>query len=116
MPTTLTTELVHALSSIGGRDNPPARLIVGWEGIASVKEKLKTVSEELEDFVEISESVDVDVPGSGGGADGPRRGGGRGGRGRRGEERSGSREGGGGEDEGMGDEEDEEEDGDEDGD
>ncbi|EHL03806.1 hypothetical protein M7I_0090 [Glarea lozoyensis 74030] len=49
----LVMETVHALTAIGGHENPPARHIVGFEGVASVKEKLKTVSEELEDFVEL---------------------------------------------------------------
>ena len=52
-------ETVHALTAIGGHENPPARHIVGYEGVASVKEKLKTVSEELEDFVEVSCAVDI---------------------------------------------------------
>lgn len=55
----LTAEIVHSLASIGSRENPPARLIVGFEGISTVKEKLKTVSEELEDFIEVSEQVDL---------------------------------------------------------
>lgn len=55
----LIAETVYALLAIGGHDNPPARHIVGFEGIASVKEKLKTVSEELEEFVEVSQSVDI---------------------------------------------------------
>lgn len=59
-------ETVHAVVAIGGHDNPPARHIVGHEAVASVKEKLKTVSEELEDFVEVSAAVDID-----GGAAGP---------------------------------------------
>jgi hypothetical protein len=53
-------ETVHALIAIGGHENPPARHIVGFEGIASVKEKLKTVSEELEDFVDCSNAVDIE--------------------------------------------------------
>ena len=32
---------------------------MGFEGTSSVKEKLKTVSEELEDFVESSIAVDI---------------------------------------------------------
>ena len=56
----LVAETVHALAAIGGHDNPPARHIVGFEGVASVKEKLKTVSEELEDFVEVSSAVDIE--------------------------------------------------------
>ncbi|TKA70069.1 hypothetical protein B0A49_05682 [Cryomyces minteri] len=59
MKAALVAETVHALTAIGGHDNPPARHIVGFEGVASVKEKLKTVSEELEDFVEVSTAVDI---------------------------------------------------------
>ena len=55
----LIAETVHAVTAIGGHENPPARHIVGHEGIASVKEKLKTVSEELEEFVEASNAVDI---------------------------------------------------------
>ncbi|KAJ5570199.1 uncharacterized protein N7459_009629 [Penicillium hispanicum] len=55
----LVSEAVYAITSIGGHDNPPSRHIVGQEGVASVKEKLKTVSEELEDFVQASFAVDV---------------------------------------------------------
>ena len=55
----LISETVFAIAAIGGHDNPPARHIVGFEGVASVKEKLKTVSEELEDFVEVSGQVDI---------------------------------------------------------
>lgn len=59
MESRLVAETVFSLAAIGGHDNPPARLIVGFEGIASVKEKLKTISEELEDFYEVSEQVDL---------------------------------------------------------
>jgi short chain dehydrogenase len=61
----LIAETIHCLTAIGGHENPPARHIVGIEGVASVKEKLKTVSEELEDFVEASTAVDIDRPGHG---------------------------------------------------
>ncbi|KAJ9657349.1 hypothetical protein H2198_004360 [Neophaeococcomyces mojaviensis] len=54
----LVAETVHAVTAIGGHENPPARHIVGIEGVASVKEKLKTVSEELEEFVDASVSAD----------------------------------------------------------
>lgn len=60
MKSSLLAETLHALTAIGGHENPPARHIVGFEGVASVKEKLKTVSEELEDFVEVSGAVDID--------------------------------------------------------
>ena len=56
----LISETVHCLTAIGGHNDPPSRHIVGAEGVASVREKLKTVSEELEDFVESSISADVD--------------------------------------------------------
>ena len=56
----LIAETVHCLTAIGGHENPPARHIVGTEGIAAVKEKLKTVSEELEDFVDASTAADID--------------------------------------------------------
>lgn len=55
----LVSETVYAITSIGGHENPPSRHIVGQEGVASVKEKLKTVSEELEDFIVASFAVDV---------------------------------------------------------
>lgn len=55
----LVAETVHAITSIGGHENPPSRHIVGHEGAASVKEKLKTVSKELEDFVQTSYAVDI---------------------------------------------------------
>ncbi|PYI25362.1 short chain dehydrogenase/reductase family protein [Aspergillus indologenus CBS 114.80] len=54
----LVTETVYAITAIGGHENPPSRHIVGQEGVASVKEKLKTVSEELEDFIQSSFAVD----------------------------------------------------------
>jgi hypothetical protein len=59
----LISETVFAIAAIGGHDNPPARHIVGFEGVESVKEKLKTVSEELEDFLEVSGAVDIGCEG-----------------------------------------------------
>lgn len=55
----LVLETVYALTAIGGHENPPSRHIVGFEGVIAVKEKLKTVTEELEDFVEVSCGVDI---------------------------------------------------------
>ena len=60
MRQSLLGEVIHAITAIGGHENPPARHIVGFEAVGSVKEKLKTVSEELEDFVEVSNGVDID--------------------------------------------------------
>jgi hypothetical protein len=59
MKEALVAETVYAVTAIGGHDNPPARHIVGHEAIASVKAKLKTVNEELEEFVECSCAVDL---------------------------------------------------------
>ena len=69
MASALPAETVHALVAVGGHENPPGRHIVGFEAVASVKEKLKTVSEELEDFVEVSAAVDIEE-GQGGVGDG----------------------------------------------
>lgn len=60
----LVMETVHALTAIGGHENPPARHIVGFEGSIAVKEKLRTVTEELEDFVDASLAVDIYEPGA----------------------------------------------------
>ncbi|KAL9003984.1 MAG: hypothetical protein Q9188_003169 [Gyalolechia gomerana] len=60
MKVRLLAETIHGLTAIGGHDNPPARHIVGHEAVGIVKEKLKTVSEELEEFVEVSCAVDID--------------------------------------------------------
>ena len=53
MSESLVAETIHAVIAIAGHAYPPARHIVGYEGVASVQKKLKTVSEELEDFVEV---------------------------------------------------------------
>lgn len=55
----LIAETVHTITAIGGHKNPPSRHIIGQEGVAAVKEKLKTVSEELEDFIQSSFSVNI---------------------------------------------------------
>ena len=56
----LLAETVHALLAIGGHETPPARHIVGHEGVASVKEKLLTAGQELEEFVEVSGAADLE--------------------------------------------------------
>lgn len=55
----LVAETVHALTAIGGHENPPSRHIVGTEGALAVQEKLRTVVEEMEDFVDASLAVDI---------------------------------------------------------
>jgi hypothetical protein len=59
MKQSLVAETVFAIAAVGGHDNPPSRHIVGHEGVMSVKEKLKTISEELEDFLGVSGAVDI---------------------------------------------------------
>lgn len=54
----LLQETLHTLTAIGGHENPPIRHIVGFEAAEAVKDKLKTVTVELEDFVEASLAVD----------------------------------------------------------
>ncbi|GAB0134544.1 hypothetical protein EsDP_00002909 [Epichloe bromicola] len=55
----LVSETVHALIAVGGHENPPSRHLVGAEAALAVKEKLKTVTEEMEDFVDASLAVDI---------------------------------------------------------
>jgi hypothetical protein len=55
----LLEETIHALTAIAGHENPPAHHIVGHDGVASVKEKLMTVTQEMEDFVAASSAVDI---------------------------------------------------------
>jgi len=55
-------ETVHIITSIAGLDDPPGRIVVGSENAEQVKERLKAVSEELEDFLEVSVSVDAKGP------------------------------------------------------
>lgn len=59
----LVAETVYAIMAIGGHENPPSRHIVGQEGVASVREKLKTVSEEMEDFIQASFAIDFAADG-----------------------------------------------------
>ena len=59
MRTSLVAETVYAIIAIAGQENPPSKHLIGAEAIASIKERLKTFSEELEDFVETSYSVEA---------------------------------------------------------
>ena len=43
-------------------ENPPLRINVGRDSVDQVKDKLKTLSEELEEFAGASYSVDVNPP------------------------------------------------------
>ncbi|EWC48255.1 hypothetical protein DRE_02359 [Drechslerella stenobrocha 248] len=63
----LVAETTKVIVAVAGKDNPPARIIVGGEdggedgegGVQSIKERMKAVSEELEEFLECAMSVDV---------------------------------------------------------
>lgn len=51
-------ETVHTVLSIGGLENPPGRVIVGKEAIGQIKTKLALLSEDLEEFMDVSVSAD----------------------------------------------------------
>ncbi|KAK6541708.1 hypothetical protein TWF694_007501 [Orbilia ellipsospora] len=63
----LVAETVKVIMAVAGKENPPGRIIVGGEdggedgegGVQSVKERMKAVSEELEEFLECAMSADV---------------------------------------------------------
>ncbi|KAK6507014.1 hypothetical protein TWF481_005468 [Arthrobotrys musiformis] len=63
----LVAETTKVIMAVAGKDNPPGRIIVGGEdggedgegGVQSIKERMKAVSEELEEFLECAMSVDV---------------------------------------------------------
>lgn len=61
----LVAETTRAVVAIGGHQNPPLRHVVGVDAVMSVKESLKIVSEELEELIEISYSVDIEHDGGG---------------------------------------------------
>lgn len=54
----LMEETINAILEISGHNNPPARHIVGLEGVNVTREKLKCVSEELEEFSAVGYAVD----------------------------------------------------------
>lgn len=56
--TPLLHETTHAILSIAGHANPPARHIVGVESVGLVKENLRRMGEELEEFLGVSGGVD----------------------------------------------------------
>ncbi|KAF3925539.1 hypothetical protein ABW21_db0201136 [Orbilia brochopaga] len=63
----LVAETTKVIMAVAGKANPPARIVIGGEesgedgegGVQSVKERMKAVSEELEEFLECALSVDV---------------------------------------------------------
>jgi hypothetical protein len=49
MKSALVLETVFAIAAVGGHGNPLSRHIVGYEGVMSVKEKLKMISDDNND-------------------------------------------------------------------
>jgi NAD(P)-dependent dehydrogenase (short-subunit alcohol dehydrogenase family) len=64
----LVRETVEVVIKVAGAENPPFRITVGEEAVEMIKERLKTISEELEEYLEASLSADIgDLPSSGSG-------------------------------------------------
>ena len=53
------TQTARLILKIVSVENPPLRIIVRQDSVDQVKDKLKTLSEELEEFAGASTSVDV---------------------------------------------------------
>ncbi|KAI5820075.1 hypothetical protein BZA77DRAFT_126473 [Pyronema omphalodes] len=64
------SDTVRILAEIGGIENPPGRVTVGEEEVEIVKERLKTLSEELEEYLEASLGADIMAPPGVGGTGG----------------------------------------------
>lgn len=60
-PDYIFSETVSIIMSIAALENPPGRIVVGSEGIEQVKDRVKTISEELEEFLDAS--LGADIPG-----------------------------------------------------
>lgn len=60
-PDHILSETVSIIMSIAALENPPGRIVVGNEGVEQVKDRVKTVSEELEEFLDAS--LGADIPG-----------------------------------------------------
>ncbi|KAK9462583.1 uncharacterized protein V1516DRAFT_670634 [Lipomyces oligophaga] len=59
-PELLVRDVVFAVVNIAGIDNPPSRIVAGVDAIEQAKDKLRTVSEEMEDMLEVSYAADKD--------------------------------------------------------
>ncbi|KAK9474012.1 uncharacterized protein V1510DRAFT_413360 [Dipodascopsis tothii] len=56
----LVRDTAFAITNVAGIDNPPGRIVAGAEAIDATKDKLRTVSEELEDMLEVSYAADTE--------------------------------------------------------
>ncbi|KAK9371337.1 hypothetical protein V1509DRAFT_614369 [Lipomyces kononenkoae] len=59
-PELLVKDVVAGVLSVAGIDNPPSRIATGGEAIIQTKDKLRTVSEEMEDMLDVSYAADAD--------------------------------------------------------
>ncbi|KAK9480452.1 hypothetical protein V1514DRAFT_350321 [Lipomyces japonicus] len=55
----LVKDTAFAIISIAGVANPPGRIVAGAEAIEQTRDKLRTVSEEMEDMLEVSFAADA---------------------------------------------------------
>lgn len=55
----LLRDIGHTLISIGGHPNPPIRHVFGFDAIETVREKLRGVTEEMEEFLDATRAVDI---------------------------------------------------------
>ena len=55
-------QTAHLILKIVSVSNPPLRIIVGEDSVEQVKDKLKILSEELEEFAAAGISADVNPP------------------------------------------------------
>lgn len=58
-PDHILSETVSIIMSIAALENPPGRIVVGNEGVEQVKDRVKIVSEELEEFLDASLGADI---------------------------------------------------------
>lgn len=49
--------------TVAGHASPPVRVVVGEESIQAVMERIRTISEEMEEFLETSMSADLPIVG-----------------------------------------------------
>ncbi|KAK9465565.1 hypothetical protein V1512DRAFT_265767 [Lipomyces arxii] len=60
VPDQLVKDSVLAIMSIAGIENPPGRIVAGVDAIEQIRDKLRTVSEEMEDMLEVSYAADLE--------------------------------------------------------
>jgi NAD(P)-dependent dehydrogenase (short-subunit alcohol dehydrogenase family) len=66
----LLEDTVRIIVEIAGTENPPGRITVGEEAVEVVKDRLKTLSEELEECLDASLAADINAPPGVGGTGG----------------------------------------------